>query len=140
LNYVDYHKPKVMALLKEELGWQYYGGKHYESIYTRFIQGYILPVKFGIDKRYGHLSDLVRSGQITRDDALVEIQNPAYPEDLFAQDYDFVLKKFGLSDMKFQAFMRQAPRTFRDYANAQNVMLGVRKTVGLLRRFGFYPK
>jgi len=140
LNYVDYHKPNAMEFLKQELGWQYYGGKHYESIYTRFIQGYILPVKFGIDKRYGHLSDLIRSGQITRDEALIEIKNPAYPEELFTQDYHFVLKKFGLSDNEFQAFMQRPPRTFRDYANAQNVMLGMRKTLGWLRKLGFYPK
>jgi len=140
LNYVDYHKPNAMELLKKELGWQYYGGKHYESIYTRFIQGYILPVKFGIDKRYGHLSDLIRSGQITRDEALLEMQKPAYPEELFDQDYRFVLKKFGLSDQEFQNFMRQAPRTFRDYPNAKNLMHGVRKSIALLRRLGIYPK
>jgi len=140
LNYVDYHKPKAMELLKQELGWQYYGGKHYESIYTRFIQGYILPEKFGIDKRYGHFSDLIRSGQITRDDALLEMKKPAYPEDIFSQDYAFVLKKFGLSDDEFQEFMRQPPRTFRDYANAHGVMNGVRKGIGLLRKMGLYPK
>jgi len=140
LNYVDYNKPKAMALLEKELGWQYYGGKHYESIYTRFIQGYILPVKFGIDKRYGHLSDLIRAGQITRDAALEEIRQPAYPEKLFAQDYDFVLKKFGLQDQEFQAFMQQPPQTFRDYANAQQLMLGVRKGIGMLRQLGLYPK
>jgi len=140
LNYVDYHKPKAMALLEEQLGWQYYGGKHYESIYTRFIQGYILPIKFGIDKRYGHLSDLIRSEQITRDEALLEMQKPAYPEELFSQDYDFVLKKFGLCDSEFQDYMRQPPRTFRDYANAQSLMAGMRKIIALLRRLGFYPK
>jgi len=25
--------------------------KHYESVYTKFYQAYVLPVKFGIDKR-----------------------------------------------------------------------------------------
>ena len=34
-----------------ELGWRDYGGKHYESIFTRFFQGYYLPTKFGYDKR-----------------------------------------------------------------------------------------
>jgi hypothetical protein len=39
-----------MRILSEELGWKYYGGKHHESIYTRFYQGYVLPKKFKIDK------------------------------------------------------------------------------------------
>jgi len=140
LNYVDYHKPNAMALLEKELDWQYYGGKHYESIYTRFIQGYILPVKFGIDKRYGHLSDLIRAGQITRDEALDEIKKPAYPEELFTQDYGFVLKKFGMNENEFQKFMKKPPKTFRDYPNAQNLMLGMRRGIGALRQLGLYPK
>ncbi len=56
LNYVDYHKKEAIKILERELGWRYYGGKHFESIYTRFYQGYILPKKFGYDKRKSHLS------------------------------------------------------------------------------------
>ena len=51
LNLVSYNKKKAMDVLQNKLGWVYYGGKHYESIYTRFWQGYVLPVKFNIDKR-----------------------------------------------------------------------------------------
>ncbi len=80
LNYIDYRKDQAMDLLQRELGWQYYGGKHHESTYTRFYQGYVLPRKFGVDKRYGHLSDLVKAGQLTRAEALEEIKHPPYPE------------------------------------------------------------
>ncbi|KAG1157275.1 hypothetical protein G6F35_019191 [Rhizopus arrhizus] len=55
-----------MHVMQDELGWQYYGGKHYESIYTRWYQGYYLPTKFGFDKRRAHLSALVCAGQIDR--------------------------------------------------------------------------
>jgi N-acetyl sugar amidotransferase len=82
LNYIDYNKKEAMELLTNELDWEYYGGKHYESIYTRFYQGYLLPKKFGIDKRYGHLSDLIKSDQIYRSQAIDELIQPAYPEDL----------------------------------------------------------
>ncbi|MFN2439278.1 MAG: N-acetyl sugar amidotransferase, partial [Chitinophagaceae bacterium] len=51
LNYMPYVKSQVKNTIIEELGWRDYGGKHYESIFTRFYQGYILPVKFHIDKR-----------------------------------------------------------------------------------------
>ena len=46
LYYVPYKKDEIKKILKEELKWRDYGGHHYESIYTRFYQGYILPVKF----------------------------------------------------------------------------------------------
>jgi hypothetical protein len=54
LNYLDFNETKVMEILKDELDWQYYGGKHHESIFTRFYQGYILPKKFNIHKRRAH--------------------------------------------------------------------------------------
>ena len=64
--------------MQEQLDWRPYPGKHFESIFTRFFQGYILPVKFNIDKRRGHLSDLINSGQITREQALEEIEHNDY--------------------------------------------------------------
>jgi hypothetical protein len=56
LDLIDYPKQEAKDLLMSKLGWRDYGGKHYESIFTRFYQGYILPRKFGIDKRKVHLS------------------------------------------------------------------------------------
>ena len=55
LHYVPYNKSEVKQFIQAELNWRDYGGKHYESIWTRFYQGYILPVKFNIDKRKAHI-------------------------------------------------------------------------------------
>lgn len=140
LNYVDYEKPKAMEILQNELGWQYYGGKHYESVYTRFMQGYILPTKFGVDKRYGHLSDLIRAGQISRDEALAEIATPPYPADLFARDYAFVLKKFGMTDGEFQEIMRAPAKTYRNYHNSEWMARALRSGITHARRIGLYPR
>jgi N-acetyl sugar amidotransferase len=140
LNYVDYNKEAAMQTLSDELGWQYYGGKHYESVYTRFIQGYILPEKFGVDKRYGHLSDVVRSGQMTRERALVEIEKPPYPGDLFAKDYSFLLKKFGISSEDFQKIMAAPVRTYRHYDTSEALMNGLRRAIALARSAGLYPR
>ena len=115
LNYVPYVKADVMQVIRKELGWEYYGGKHYESVYTRFFQGYILPVKFGIDKRKAHLSTLICSGQITREQALEELKAPIYPAGLLEQDKRFVLKKLELSEPDFAAIMGAPPRSFWDY-------------------------
>lgn len=140
LNYVDYHKEEAMALLQEQLGWRNYGGKHHESIYTRFYQGYVLPRKFGIDKRYGHLSDLINAGQITREAALLEVRMPPYPEELQQQDLAYVTKKLGLTTAQFEEIMHAERKSFRDYSNSFGMVQFMRRTVNRLRHTGLYPK
>lgn len=132
LNYLDYVKKDAMAVLEGELGWRYYGGKHYESIYTRFYQGYILPKKFGFDKRKAHLSSLICSGEITRDEALLELREPPYPLDLQEQDREYVIKKLGLTEAEFEAIMDLPKKSFWDYPSYaklvdSNVYKGARK-------------
>ncbi|HWB93121.1 MAG TPA: N-acetyl sugar amidotransferase [Puia sp.] len=115
LNYMDYNKNAVKEMIIKELGWRDYGGKHYESVWTRFYQGYILPTKFGIDKRKAHLSDLIFSGQITKAEALEELKNPIYNPDQLKIDYQFVLKKLGLTEKEFAAIMARPPRSHYDF-------------------------
>jgi N-acetyl sugar amidotransferase len=117
LNYVDYRKADAMALIQRDLGWRPYGGKHYESVYTRFYQGYILPTKFRWDKRRVHLSSLICSGNITRDQALVELERDPYAGSCLAIDKEFVIKKLGLTPEGFEAIMALPIRTYRDYPN-----------------------
>jgi N-acetyl sugar amidotransferase len=115
LNYLDFNKAEAMKVLQEELGWRYYGGKHYESIYTRFYQGFILPVKFGYDKRRSHLSSLICSGELTREAALEELNKPTYQPSLQEEDREYVVKKLGLTDDEFEAILTAPRKTMRDY-------------------------
>jgi hypothetical protein len=115
LNYMPYVKSEALQILQRELGWVYYGGKHYESVYTRFFQAYILPRKFNFDKRKGHLSTLICSGEITRDEALDLLKEEICPEDLLQQDRQFVIKKLGLSEDDFEGIMSAPPRQFCDF-------------------------
>jgi len=101
LNYIDYDKEKAKATIKKELGWKDYGLKHGESIYTRFYQFYILPTRFNVDKRKPHLSTLICSGQMTREEALKELKNPLYTKEQFEADKTFVLEKMGISEQTF---------------------------------------
>ncbi len=105
LNYVPYNKKEVIKTIESELGWRDYGGKHYESIFTRFYQGYILPKKFGIDKRKAHFSNLIWSGQMTREEALEELKKPTYPLAQQEEDKTYVIKKFGLTEQEFENIM-----------------------------------
>lgn len=115
LNYLDYNKSEAKRILERELGWRDYGGKHYESIYTRFYQGYILPRKFGYDKRRVHLSSLICSGEITREAALEALKEEPYPVDLQQSDLEYVAKKFGLTREEFDEIMRLPRKSFWDY-------------------------
>jgi N-acetyl sugar amidotransferase len=109
LNWIPYDKAVAKATLQRELGWQDYGGKHYESVFTKFYQAYILPVKFGVDKRKAHLSTLVCSGQMTRDEALRELEKPLYDPEELRRDKEYVLKKLGFTEAEFDRMMSEEP-------------------------------
>lgn len=115
LNYIEYNKKKVKESIQQQLGWRDYGGKHYESIWTRFYQGYILPTKFHIDKRKAHLSDLIFGGQITKEEALEELKTPIYDPAQAKIDFEFVLKKLGFTRAEFDALMNIPPRSHYDF-------------------------
>jgi N-acetyl sugar amidotransferase len=115
LDLIDYNKKDAKQFLLDELGWRDYGGKHHESIFTRFYQGYILPRKFDVDKRKAHLSSLILTGQATRDEALRELQQPTYDEDLQRQDKDYVAKKLGFSSEEFEAVLTQPNRRHEEF-------------------------
>jgi N-acetyl sugar amidotransferase len=144
LNYVEYNKDLAMDILKNELGWRDYGGKHHESIYTRFLQGYILPRKFGIDKRIAHMSVLVLTGQIGREEALQELERPICDHDLLEKDLSFFLKKLGLSEEEFRAIMSESPKSYQDYPNHSTMLVPGKNDrmiafLRVLRRIGILP-
>lgn len=140
LNYLEYNKNEAMKTLEKDLDWIYYGGKHYESVYTRFYQGFILPQKFGIDKRKGHLSDLINSGQMTKQEALMELELPIYNENLLIKDKAFVIKKLGLTNEQFEQIMNEKIKSFEDYPNNSKFIFKLRAFVNYLRSKNLYSK
>lgn len=143
LNYVKYNKKEAKHIIEQELGWKDYGGKHYESLYTRFFQGYILPKKFNIDKRRAHLSSLICSGQMTKKEALEEMKKDPYSSrELLEEDKEYVIKKLGLTEEEFEKIMSLPIKTFRDYPNNYFILSKVvpfvkifAKKVGIFRKF-----
>lgn len=132
LNYVEYNKKEVIKILEKELGWCNYGAKHYESIFTRWFQSYYLPEKFGIDKRKLHLSALINSGQITRDEALEKIKKPTNSPEQIKKDSDFVMKKLGLSINEFEKIMKSPPKSFLDYPSYYQIKNRINSLLKLL--------
>jgi len=117
LNYIPYNKEEAIRNLERDYGWRYYGGKHYESRWTRFFQAYYLPHKFGYDKRKAHLSSLVVSGQLSRDAALQELRKPLYDEKLLAEDKAFVAKKLGITLQELETLIAEPPRHYTEFPN-----------------------
>jgi N-acetyl sugar amidotransferase len=135
LNYIEYNKTEVKKLIQSELGWRDYGGKHFENIFTRFYQGYILCKKFGVDKRKSHLSTLICSGQLSREAALEEIEKNPYPsEELFERDREFFIKKLGISVDDFERLMAEPLKSHLDYPSIMHWFKRLRPLGRILKR------
>lgn len=122
LNYIDFHKNEAIQFLEKELGWRKYEAKHFESIYTRFFQGYLLPRKFNMDKRRPHLSSLIVSGQMSREEALAELKAEPYEPRIAAEDTEYICQKFGLSVEEFDAIMRSPVKSSDAYPNTEHLL------------------
>lgn len=114
LYYEEYNKEKVKKMLTEKYGWQWYGGHHHENEWTKFVKSYLLPRKFNIDKRYVEFSALVRSGQMTKDEALEELKTLPKIEQSFV---DYVLKRLEIDSNEFEKIMSLKIKSHTDYDN-----------------------
>lgn len=108
LDYFDFNKFDALDSLELNYGYKRYPYKHYESIFTRFYQGYILPKKFGVDKRRVHLGTLVVSKQMTRDEALSDLAGLPYPSDkALEEDIEYFLKKMGWTKKQLDEYLER---------------------------------
>jgi len=140
LNYIDFKKDKATEIIREELGWRNYGGKHYESIYTRFFQSYVLPKKFGIDKRKAHFTCLmISTGEITRDQALNVLKEPPADPKMMEDDKEYVIKKLGITEADFERLMALPVKSILDYPNNHWLDLRFRKFLNQLRKKKILP-
>ena len=140
LNYIEFNKAEAMELLQNELDWVYYGGKHYESVYTCFYQAYILPRKFNVDKRLIHYSSLIRCGQMTREDALEQMKAPLYDPQLEKEDKAFVMKKLKLDEQQFDEIMAAPTKYYYEYPNNANKVKKLKSILNFFRKKGIMSK
>lgn len=137
LNYMDYGKQEAAEVIAREVGWEDYGGHHHESVYTHFFQSYLLPRKFGIDKRKLGLSARVRSGRLGRDEALAVIAAEPYPEK--PELVEYTVKKLELSEAEFAEIMAAPVKSFRDYPSHYAFLRAMRVPIALGVRLGIVP-
>jgi N-acetyl sugar amidotransferase len=136
-GYLPYNKMMAKEFLKKEIQWKDYTGKHNESIFTRFFQGYYLPKKFGYDKRKAHLSSLIVSNQISRVEALEELAHDFYIPEQLQEDMDFILKKLGFTSKEWSQIMATTPKTHLDFPSNHrlfSLQMGFRKLGSRIKR------
>ena len=126
LDHYPYRKDVAVSILKDLYGWREYGGKHYESVFTKFYQAYVLPQKFGIDKRKAHLSALIRNREIYRDQALAELNKPLYSTSELESEKAYVLKKLRFSESEFEELMGANPLPHSAYLSDEFLLKLVR--------------
>ncbi len=133
LNYINYIKTDAKELITKELNWNDYSGKHYESIFTKFYQSYILPVKFGVDKRKAHFSTLICSGQMTKEEALKNLSLPLYDTKTIKEEKEYVLKKLGMNEKYFDELMTLKPKDHSEFKTEKNLWNKYFKLISILK-------
>lgn len=126
LNWIDYNRARAFSELKEFCGFEYYGRKHLENVFTAFVQLVWFPEKFGVDKRTSHLSSMIVSGQMTREEAMKEYEAPMYDVGMMDQYIAHIKKKLLLSDEEYDHLMAQ-PAHLHDEYRVDPMLLLVRK-------------
>jgi N-acetyl sugar amidotransferase len=121
LDYVPYNKDEAMQLLVDKFGYQKYPQKHFESRFTRFYESYWLPMKFGFDTRKVQFSSLILTGQMTREEALKKLSEPAFDPETINQDFEYVATKLGISVEELQGYMDAPNKTYKDYKSQESI-------------------
>ena len=117
LNYVPYIKSDALKLLQKEYGWKPYPQKHFESRFTKFYEGYWLPERFGFDTRKVQYSSLILTRQMTREDALEKLKNPAYDPNTIEDEFKYIATKLQITTEELRGYFNMPKKFYWDYKN-----------------------
>ena len=121
LNYMPFIKDQALDFLKKEYGWKPYPQKHFESRFTKFYEAYWLPERFGYDTRKVQFSSLILTGQMTREEAILKLKQPAYNSETIEDEFNYIAKKLGISSEELRSYFTMPKKFYWDYRNQQNV-------------------
>lgn len=122
LNYINYSKKMAIEVLEREFGWKYYGGKHYESRFTKFFQEIYLPQRYGWEKRRDHIASLIVGGEMSREEGLKEIAIPTSTESELEEEKKYILKKLDITEDEWKGIMMMPYKTEDDYPNMKRLV------------------
>lgn len=136
LNYVDYIRKDAEEIIKRELGWVYTGAHYYDDLYQSLMT-YIYRVKFNSDRRKFNYSALVRSGQMSREEALRRVKEVYLIED--PKVIDLCVKRLGITIEEFEGYVKAPPKTFRDYPTNYRYIKLLKPVIRILSRHNIIP-
>jgi len=115
LNHIEYNRYHAIKTLVDEWGFVDYGGKHQENIFTRFVEAYIFPKRFGFDVRLAYLSPMICSGQKTREEVLKILQNPPFSPVVAEREKQIFLKGLNMTEQQFEEYMSLPIRSHDEF-------------------------
>jgi N-acetyl sugar amidotransferase len=121
LNDLKYSKSMIENLLQDNYGWESFSHKHHESRLTKFVEAYWLPKVFGVDRRKAHLSSLILSGNLDRNDALKELLSPSYSLVDIEYDFHFIADKLEISFDEFIDILNSPIRPINDFKSSEGL-------------------
>ncbi len=121
LNFVSFNKSEAIKFLEEEYNWKPYPQKHFESRFTKFYEGYWLPVRFGYDTRRVQFSSLILTGQMTRNEAIDQLKKTAYDPENIQNEFDYIATKLGVSSQVLKSYLEMPKKYYWDYKNQKNI-------------------
>ena len=136
LYYVNYVRSEAEEVIKKELDWVYTGAHYFDDLYQSLLT-YIFRVKFNIDRRLFNYSALVRSGQMTREEALERVKKVYVIED--PKIMDLCVKRLGITREDLDEYMARPPKTFRDYPNHYDTIVRFKFLIKILSKLNILP-
>jgi N-acetyl sugar amidotransferase len=134
--YISYDKASAREFLEKEFNWQYYGGHHLENRMTAFNHSVYFPKKFKIDQRNNSLSAAVRSGHMSKEEALRQYAKPPYVED---EIIPYFKKRLQISDADFETIMSGERKYFWQYPTYKQRFERLRPMFYVLAKFSLVP-
>jgi len=127
LDFLPYDKESATQFLVDNYGFERYPQKHFESRFTRFYESYWLTEKFGYDTRKVQFSSLILTGQMSREEALMKLESPAYDPNTVHLEFEYIASKLDMSKEELTECFELPNRTYKDYANQEQLyLLGTR--------------
>ena len=133
LDYFPYNKKEATKFLVDYFGYKEYPQKHFESVFTRFYEGYWLPKKFGYDTRKVQFSSLIVTGQMSREEALEKLKDTVYDDEMAKKDMKLIADKLEITTDELLGYFNAPNKSYKDYKHQMAIYdIGAR----VLRFFG----
>lgn len=104
LNLVPVTRKQMIDTLVNEYDYEPYGQKHFEDLLTKFLEGWWSPTRFGHDIRRAQLSSLVITGQMTREEALLILEQPPLTKEESEYLFEEVAKRLEITEEELTGF------------------------------------